>query len=203
MDQPTQETKPKRRFPAEVLTDAEVCALMRACGRYSPTGIRNRALITLLYRTGLRIREALGLFPKDLDLDGGSVRVLAGKGGKARTVGIDPGATAIIERWLEARTRRGISGHSRLFCTLRGQTMESAYVRVMLKRLGKRAGIDKRVHAHGFRHTHACQLRSEGVDIAVISKQLGHASISTTARYLDHLAPKAVIEAITKREWSA
>ena len=69
-------------------------------------------------------------------------------------------------------------------------------------RLAARAGIDKRVHAHGLRHTHAAQLRAEGVDIAIISRQLGHASITTTARYLDHLAPRAVIEAMRRRTWT-
>jgi len=64
-----------------------------------------------------------------------------------------------------------------------------------------RAGIDKRVHAHGLRHTHAAQLRAEGIDIGIISKQLGHSSISTTARYLDHLAPRAVIETMRNRTW--
>ena len=59
-------TRPKRRLPPEVLTDDEVCALMRACGRHAPIGLRNRALIALLYRTGLRINEALSLYPKDL-----------------------------------------------------------------------------------------------------------------------------------------
>jgi site-specific recombinase XerD len=80
--------------------------------------------------------------------------------------------------------------------------MAAAYVRVVLKRLARRAGIDKRVHAHGLRHTHAAQLRAEGVDIAIISKQLGHASITTTACYLDHLAPRAVIAAIRRRTWT-
>jgi len=75
------------------------------------------------------------------------------------------------------------------------------YVRGILKRLATRAGIDKPVHAHGLRHTHAAQLRAEGVDIAIISRQLGHASIATTARYLDHLAPSAVIEAMRRRSW--
>ena len=80
--------------------------------------------------------------------------------------------------------------------------MSDSYVRVMLKRLAARAGIDKRVHAHGPRHTHAAQLRAEGIDIAIISRQLGHASISTTARYLDHIAPTAVIDAIRNRTWT-
>ena len=74
--------------------------------------------------------------------------------------------------------------------------MSDAYVRVMMKRLAARAGIDKRVHAHGLRHTHAAQLRAEGVDIAIISRQLGHTSITTTARDLNHLAPMALIEAM-------
>jgi len=192
---------PKRRLPPEILTDDEVCAMMRACGRYAPTGVRNRALIAMLYRTGLRINEALHLYPKDLNLADGSVRVLNGKGGKSRTVGLDPGATAIIERWLDARSRLGLGGRCPIFCTLRGEPMADAYIRVMLKRLAARAGIDKRVHAHGLRHTHAAQLRAEGIDIAIISRQLGHASITTTARYLDHIAPRAVIEAMRNRTW--
>jgi hypothetical protein len=65
-----------------------------------------------------------------------------------------------------------------------------------MKRLVAIAAIDKRVHAHGLRHAHAAQLRAEGVDIGIISKQFGRASISTTARFLDHLAPRAVIEAM-------
>ena len=222
-----------RRLPPEVLSHAEVCALMEACGRYAPLGLRNRALIALLYRAGLRINEALSLYPKDLDLDDGSVRVLHGKGGKSRTVGLDPGAAVIIERWLEARSRclalllptrpeprgngpqahdssptsvtapRYAFGRLPLFCTLRGRPMSAAYVRRLLKRLAARAGIEKRVHAHGLRHTHAAQLRAEGVDIAIISRQLGHTSITTTARYLDHLAPRAVIEAMRRRVWTS
>ena len=195
-------TRPKRRLLPEVLTDAEVCALMQACGRYAPTGLRNRALIAVLYRTGLRINEALSLYPKDLELADGSVRVLHGKGGRSRTVGLDPGAVAIIERWLDVRSHLGLGGRHPVFCTLRGHAMAAAYVRVLLKRLAARAGIDKRVHAHGLRHTHAAQLRAEGVDIGIISRQLGHASITTTARYLDHIAPRAVIEAMRSRSWT-
>ena len=70
-----------------------------------------------------------------------------------------------------------------------------------MPRLAAKAGIAKRVHAHGFRHTHAAQLREEGVDIGIISKQLGHRSIATTARYLDHIAPVAVVQAMRGRRW--
>jgi site-specific recombinase XerD len=192
--------KPKRRFPPETLTDAEVRALLDACPR-SATGIRNRALIAILYRTGLRISEALDLDPKDIDLDRGAICVLNGKGGKTRVVGADRGALAILERWLDVRACCGHSGVDPVFCTASGERLTAGYVRRWLPTLGRRAGIAKRVHAHGLRHTHAAQLREEGVDIGIISKQLGHASISTTAHYLDHIAPWAVVDAIGRRAW--
>ena len=195
--------QPRRRFPPEILTDAEVCRLLDACDDLQPTGIRNRALIAILYRGGLRINEALDLFPKDIDHEAGSIRILNGKGGRARTVGIDPAAGEVVDRWLEIRSDLGVNGTHPLLCTLAGGRMGDAYVRVLLPRLGRKAGIEKRVHAHGFRHTHAAQLRAEGVDIGIISKQLGHRSIATTARYLDHIAPQQVIETMRKRAWRA
>ncbi len=189
-------------LPPEILTEEEVHALLRACSAKAATGIRNRALIAVLYRSGLRISEALCVYPKDVDPSAGAIRVLHGKGKRARTVGIDPGAMAIIEPWFDMRTRIGLRGKQRLFCTLEGRPMRDSYVRVLLPRLARKAGLEKRVHAHGFRHTHAAQLRAEGVDIGVISKQLGHQSIATTARYLDHIAPLAVIETMRSRRWS-
>ena len=192
----------RRRFPPEILTDDEVCRLLDACST-QPAGIRNRALIAVLYRAGLRINEALSLWPKDVDIEAGSIRVLNGKGGRARTVGIDPAAGAVVDRWLVVRTELGMNGTHPIFCTLGGGRMTDAYIRVLLPRLARKAGIEKRVHAHGLRHTHAAQLRAEGVDIGIISKQLGHRSIATTARYLDHIAPQQVIEAIRRRAWQS
>src|SRR5947209_2738202 len=94
--------KPKRRFPAEVLSDAEVRALLVACGNSTMSERRNRALLVLLYRGGLRVGEALMLQPKDLDLESGTVRVLFAKGGRSRTIGIDPFATGELKLWLQA-----------------------------------------------------------------------------------------------------
>jgi integrase/recombinase XerD len=193
--------KPTRRYPPEVLTDAEVRALMDACPSTSATGLRNRALLAVLYRTGLRISEALDLYPKDVDLERGAIRVLHGKGDKARVVGVDRGALIILNRWLDVRACCGHGPHHRIFCTHSGHRLTAGYVRRWLPILGRRAGIAKRVHAHGLRHTHAAQLREEGVDIGIISKQLGHASISTTAHYLDHIVPTAVVRTIGRREW--
>src|SRR5436309_9519667 len=110
-----------QRYPAEILTPDEVRALIKACSNRAPTGIRNRALLVLLYRGGLRITEALRLHPKDLDRAAGTVTVLRGKGGKRRTIGLDPGAFAVVERWLDARAKRRISGRAPLICTLHGK----------------------------------------------------------------------------------
>ena len=210
--------KPKRRLPPEVLTDEEVRALLDACGRYTPVARRNRALITLMYRAGLRVSEALALQPKDVDLANGIVRVLHGKGDRYRAVGLDPGAAAVVAAWLAERGRaRRVAARANgpgdlrrdplaaapLLCTAYGTPVTTGYVRRLMKRLGRQAGIAKRVHAHGLRHTHAAQLRSEGVDVGIISRQLGHRSLLTTIRYLDHVQPTAVVDAMRERHWKA
>ncbi|HMN39475.1 MAG TPA: site-specific integrase [Phycisphaerales bacterium] len=202
MTSPNRRSKPRRRLPPEVLSPAEVNALMAACKGDCYLAVRNRALIAVLYRSGLRIAEALALYPKDVDPERSSIRVLRGKGGKSRTVGIDAGGLAMLTPWLERRARMGFNGVHPLFCSAWGQPLTTGYIRRMLPALARRAGIAKRVHAHGLRHTHAAELREEGVDIGVISKQLGHTDISTTARYLDHIAPWAVVETVKARGWS-
>jgi site-specific recombinase XerD len=163
--------------------------------------VRNRALITVLYRGGLRLGEALALMPKDVDPDAGTVVVLHGKGDRRRTVGLDPGAMAILLRWVEKRRSMGLTGRQPLFCTLQGRPLHPSYVRTTLHRLGEKAGIEKRVHPHGLRHTLAYELMWEGVPAPVIQKQLGHTSLATTQRYLDHLAPKDLVEAMQWREF--
>lgn len=174
--------------------------------------MRNRALIAVLYRSGLRVSEALAVEPKDIDRERSAIRVLFAKGGRSRTVGIDRSGMAELAAWLDARPSLGLdepkSGSSRrlgtpLFCILngpaRGEPLDSGYVRLLFKRLALKAGVRKRVHPHGLRHTHAAEFRQEGFDIGIISKQLGHRDISTTARDLDHVAPWSVVEAVAGR----
>ncbi len=79
--------------------------------------------------------------------------------------------------------------------------MGQAYVRALLPRLARKAGIEKRVHAHGLRHTHAFELANERTPLHVIQQQLGHSNVAVTSRYINHLAPTAVIETIKAREW--
>jgi len=191
-----------RKFPGEPLTDGEMRAILRACSQRAPTGIRNRALLTVMYRAGLRVSEALALRPADIDPGPGTIRVLHGKGRKARTVGIDDGALAVLQRWTDKRRDLGLRGRT-LFCTLDGGPLRDTYVRDMLKRTSAKAGITKRVHPHGLRHSYASALVREGVPLNVISKALGHASSAITSRYLDHIAPADVIALGRSRTWSA
>ena len=94
---------PSRRRPPEVLSETEAIALLKACSTRAPTGVRNRALIAVLWRSGLRISEALALELRDVDLEAGTVRVRHGKGDKSRTVGIDEQTSALLARWLDRR----------------------------------------------------------------------------------------------------
>jgi site-specific recombinase XerD len=162
--------------------------------------MRNRALLTVMYRGGLRVAEALALKVSDVDPARGTVRVLHGKGNRSRTVGLDPGAMAVLQRWIDARRASGIRNGT-LICTLQGGKVSATYVRLLLGRLAAAAGIEKRVHPHGLRHTHAVELVAEGVPVNVISRQLGHASSAVTARYLDHVAPADVVAAMQRRTW--
>jgi len=190
-----------RKRAVELLTADEVKHLLAQCSRRAPTGIRDRALITVMYRAGLRVEEALALRPADVDPDRGTVRVLHGKGDKARTVGIDDGALGVISVWLAERKRLGINGRSTLFCTLAGGPLSTDQVRQMTRRRAAKAGIEKRVHPHALRHAYASELAHEGTPVNVIQKALGHSTLATTSIYLDHIAPAAVIALGRSREW--
>jgi site-specific recombinase XerD len=173
--------------------------LITACSTRSQTGIRNAALFTVLYRSGLRISEALALHLKDIDRRQHTLTVLHGKGDKRRVVGIDPQAMILVERWLD---RRQAPRGATVFCTLAGAPLDASYVRRALRRAAHRAGIEKRVHPHGLRHTHAAELAAEGVPTNEIQDHLGHTSLRTTDIYLRHIAPTVRIDRIHQREWS-
>lgn len=191
-----------RRFPPEPLRPREVLALIDACGR-GAAGRRDRALIAVMWRAGLRVSEALALLPRDLDLDEGEIRVLHGKGDKARTAGIDAMGCAIVREWMDARARLGVTRSQPVFCVISrptiGAPMHAAYVRNKLKDLAARAGVERRVHPHGLRHTHAYELAGEGIDLRAVKAQLGHTSLAVTARYIEHLNPSELLAPIKSR----
>lgn len=194
-----------KRYIAEPLTPDEVGLLISGCSRGSATGLRNRALIVVLWRSGLRISEALALLPGDLDHDAHTVLVRCGKGSKTRRVGIDSRALEYVRQWEKAREKLGVTPHEPLFCTIAapvtGGPLRSPYVRMLLKRLAVEAGITKRVHPHGLRHSLACDLSREKVPLALIQRQLGHSNPGTTGIYLQGISNTEVVEAMSVREW--
>lgn len=194
-----------RKFPAEVLTAEEISRLIAACPRRGPSGLRNRALIIVLWRGGLRCQEALDLEPRDIDEAAGTITVRHGKGNRRRVVGLDPPAFAVLERWLQTRARLEVPRGSKVFCTITagnvGRPMGAPYWREAIKKLGVKAGIEKRVHSHGLRHTHATELMREGTPMLIISRQLGHSSLGITQRYVDHLEPAEVVQTMQHRPW--
>ena len=188
-------------LPPEVLTPEEARALLRVPSPRAPTGIRNRALLAVLYRGGLRISEALSLERRDLDAAACTLTVRHGKGDRRRVIGMDPAAFGLVARWLDERKRLGLSRPSLVFCTLDGHPLQASYVRALVPRLARKAGIEKRVHPHGLRHTCAAELAVEGVPVPLIQQQLGHASLHTTTVYLRHIAPVELAEKMRQRTW--
>lgn len=194
-----------KKLPPVVYTEDEVVRLLQACGK-GWTGRRNRALLVVLYRSGLRISEALALRPIDFtvrEVGGvavGELRVQHGKGDKHRVVAIDNGALKQLQRWMQKRVARVDLSTAPIFCTLDGGKVDPSYIRHLLPRLAKKAGIAKRVHAHGFRHSAAFELAQEGVPIHQIKTVLGHASLRTTDIYLDHVGANGSLDVAAGRK---
>ena len=107
-----------------------------------------------------------------------------------------------MQLWLDKRSLLGLNGRQPVFCTLKGAPVKDSYIRALLPRLARKAGIEKRVHAHGLRHTHAFELAGEGVPLHVIQRQLGHSKLETTERYINHLNPAEVVEMAKRRVWT-
>ncbi len=181
----------------DVLTHVQVRALLDACGT-STTGRRNAAMIALLYGSAIRIGEACGLYPADLDLGAvdpdsaglaGTVFIRARKGGKHDSVGIGLGLLPYLVAWTERRASLGVNGRDPYFCAISGDSLGNptspSYWRHALKRLAAQAGIEgKHVHPHGLRRTAATHMHHHGVPLDVVQRQLGHASLATTEVYL-------------------
>jgi len=197
--------KPKR-ITGTVFSAEEITSILAGFSIRSISGVRNRAIVAMQFAGGLRISEALGLFKTDLDLENLLVKIRAGKGNRSRTVGILPSLIPYIETWITVRTGLGFNGRQPLFCThtkgtVRNQSgtpISTAYFRGMLKRLEKKLGLEKRLHSHAFRHSHASLLAFQAVPLIEISSQLGHASIATTSAYMKKVAPADLASSLKK-----
>ncbi|TFV85869.1 site-specific tyrosine recombinase XerD [Blastococcus sp. CT_GayMR16] len=184
---------PARRLPKAVPVES-VVALIEAAGTLEgPRGLRDKALLELLYGTGARISEAVGLAVDDLDRGQSTVR-LAGKGGKERIVPVGSYALRAVEEYLvrarpalAANSRGGVRGGA-LFLNARGGALsrQSAWsiLRSAAERAGGAHGVDATaISPHTLRHSFATHLLDGGADVRVVQELLGHASVTTTQVY--------------------
>ena len=174
-------TLPKK-LPA-VLTVDETFRLLDGAGTSPKSRLRDRALLELLYSSGLRVSELTGLNLEDLDLKGEMVRV-RGKGRKERIVPVGGKAVGALETYIgDEREAVAGAGEEALFVNLRGTRLTSRSVHRLLTALARRQGSNARVSPHALRHSFATHLLSGGADLRSIQEMLGHRSLSTTQRY--------------------
>lgn len=172
-----------KRLP-KAISSAEVEALLEAAGiGGTPLAIRDRALLELLYATGARISEVIGVRLRDLDRNQRTVR-LFGKGSKERIVPVGSFALDAIEQYLvSSRPSLVRKEHGVLFVNANGGALSRQGAWLILKAASGRAGLGDRVSPHTLRHSYATHLLDGGADIRVVQELLGHASVTTTQVY--------------------
>ncbi len=184
-DDPTEHLEAPRKFLRlpKVLDESEVERLLGAPDLARPEGVRDRAMLELLYASGLRVSELVGLRLGQLRLDGGFL-VAFGKGAKERVVPVGEAAEKWLRRYLaEVRPRWARGRHEAVFVTRRGGAMTRQGFWKLLKGHGRAAGIDRPLSPHVVRHSFATHLLEHGADLRAVQSMLGHADISTTEIY--------------------
>jgi integrase/recombinase XerD len=189
---PADDLRPPRAWPAlpKFLSLEDVDRLIAAPDTATPLGLRDRAMLELLYATGMRVSELVGVRPVDLHLDAHYLTCI-GKGSKERLIPIGEQATVWVQRYQResrpvlvrrARTARP-HGAARLFVNLRGGPLSRVGFWKIVKSHGRRAGIRGSISPHVLRHSFATHLLERGADLRAIQMMLGHADLSTTQIY--------------------
>ncbi len=186
-DDPTENIDAPKRSKSlpGVLSLAEVDAILKQPDVRQPLGLRDRAIIEVLYATGVRVSELTGLKQTDLMFDSELILVF-GKGSKERLVPIGASAIDWVTRYQhEVRIHLAKAGKSQdvLFLNFRGGRLSRAAIRDMVVKYARGAGIKKEIHPHTFRHSFATHLLEGGADLRAVQEMLGHVDISTTQIY--------------------
>jgi integrase/recombinase XerD len=163
-----------------VLALEEVDRLLEAPDILTPKGLRDRAMLEVLYATGLRVSELIGLKLDGVNIESGFVRCM-GKGGKERIVPLGDSAAEAVAAYLQARRVRKPTNY--LFLNHRGTKLSRMGFWMILRACGLRAGIRKKLTPHVLRHSFATHLLERGADLRAVQTMLGHSRISTTEIY--------------------
>lgn len=171
------------QYLPEVLSVEEVESIMDSVDLRSPSGVRDRAILELLYGCGLRVSELCGLRISQVYLNEGFVRVV-GKGDKERLVPLGEPAADAFRAWLDIRPEPAEAAfQGSAFLNLRGTPLSRVSVFKMIKKQALLAGVDKEISPHSFRHSFATHLIAGGADLRIVQEMLGHESILTTEIY--------------------
>ena len=176
---------PRRgRSLPQVLTRGEVANLIRQPRGTDPAALRDRALLELMYASGLRASEAVGLEVSDVDLDEGVLRA-RGKGAKERLVPVGRAAVEAVRLYLQRGRPRlvGSSVEAHLFVNFRGHALTRQGLYKIVQRHARTAGLADRMSPHTLRHTFATHLLAGGCDLRSVQEMLGHADVATTQLY--------------------
>lgn len=180
----------QRRLPG-VLSPDEAARLLEGSPEDDPLALRDRALYELIYSSGLRLAEAVGLDLSRLDLTEGMVEVL-GKGAKTRQVPVGGKARDALQAWLAVRPALAAPEEPAVFVSRRGRRLSARSVQARLSRLAVLSGVGRPVHPHMLRHSFASHLLESSGDLRAVQELLGHADIATTQVYthldFQHLA---------------
>jgi len=168
----------RKKLPV-VLEPEEAQNLLRQPNKRYPTGLRNKAMMSLMLHCGLRLSEVTSLRPSNINLTKGKLRVESGKGNKDRDLAIPDYLIDLLEKWRKIRPQSDY-----FFSTLRGKKLSDRYVQNMVKRYSQKAGISKNISPHTLRHTYATQYYKQTKDIETLRCILGHSDISTTTIYI-------------------
>ncbi len=190
--------KKEQRLP-QFLTIAQIETLIGTADATTPKGLRDRAILELLYASGIRVSEVVGIEVANLDLDDQTVRVF-GKGAKERMVVMGKPAVKAVERYMqESRPRLAQKPETALFLNRDGGRLSQRAVQIMVRHYATEAGIEKAVHPHLLRHTFATHLLEGGAELHVVQTLLGHANVNTTQIYThvtDYAKRKAIEESL-------
>ncbi len=187
-----------RKLP-DTLSESDIDLIINQIDLSSPEGERNRAMLETLYSCGLRVSELVNLKISDLFFEEGFIRVI-GKGNKQRFVPINLSTIKYIYIYTnEIRSKMSVQKgfEDYVFLNRRGKQLTRNMVFIIIKKLVQKAGIDKKVSPHTFRHSFATHLLENGADLRAIQQMLGHESITTTEIYM-HLDKSFLQEVMQK-----
>lgn len=169
----------KNKRTPEPLNSYEQLSLLRQPNPRAPTGLRNLCIISLMLKTGMRVSEVINLRCSDLDWEKGRISIRESGAARERTLMLDQADLMLLKNWLDIRPAKS----DIFFTTLDGSGLKDRYLREMIKRLARKAGINKDVYPHLLRYTFAVDFIRETKDIKLLQEAMGHREASATQIY--------------------